>query len=154
MYVLQSDAKGVRQQMGLPTAESNADARYGFDGGCHAQVLKQLHVLGVKPNDWLLIRNLLKRYTMAIQVKNSQGEVTYLACQTPGGGGMVQGLSISSPLHTLLPRIYQELVETSPRRNNTHTPTDAASLQRNSHKKTRGAIRTDSGPDKTCGHKD
>ena len=26
-YILQSDAKGVRNQMGLPTVESNADAR-------------------------------------------------------------------------------------------------------------------------------
>ena len=98
--------------MGLPTVESNADARSGFDGGRHARVLRQLHNIGIKPNDWLLVRSLLNRYTMTILVIGDQGEVTSLLCHKPSGGGMVQGLSMSSPLYTLLPRIYQELVAT------------------------------------------
>ena len=110
MVILQSDAKRIRQQAGLPTVESNADARYGFDGGRHAQVLKQLHVLGTAPNNWLLVDSLLSRYTMVLQVHMNQRGVMYLTPSRPNGGGLVQGLSISSPLYTLLPRVYQELV--------------------------------------------
>ena len=41
MVVLQRDARSVRMQMRLPTIQVDADARYGFDGGRHAQVLQQ-----------------------------------------------------------------------------------------------------------------
>ena len=43
MVIMQSDAKGIRHKIGLPTVESNADARYGLDGGRHVQVLCQLY---------------------------------------------------------------------------------------------------------------
>ena len=108
LIIRQSDVKGIRIQMGLPTVESSADARFGFDGGRHSQVLAQLYIAGAKPHDWLLVRSLLCRYTMRIQVRTAQGDISYLPTIEPKGGGMVQGLSMSSPLYTLLPRKLQE----------------------------------------------
>ena len=52
MVIMQSDAKGIRHKIGLPTVESNADARYGLDGGRHVQVLCQLYQAGVTVHDW------------------------------------------------------------------------------------------------------
>ena len=110
MVIMKSDARGIRKQQGLPTVESNADARFGFDGGRHAQVLLQLRKAGVNSCDWLLVNSLLKRYTMRVQVRTRQGVIAYLEDIKPEGGGMVQGLSTSSPLYTLLPRHLQERV--------------------------------------------
>ena len=98
--------------MGLTTAESNADARFGCDGGRHAQVLLQLHIAGATPHDWLLVRSLLQNYTMRVQVRIKDGNITYLPELTPEGGGMAQGLSTPSPLYTLLPRMLQGRVTT------------------------------------------
>ena len=100
---MQSDARGIRKQQGLPTVESNADARFGFDGGRHAQVLLQLRKAGVSPCDWLLVDSLLKRYTMRVQVRTRQGEFVYLEDIRPEGGGMVQGQPPSTALYSLLP---------------------------------------------------
>ena len=97
LIIRQSDVKGIRIQMGLPTVESSVDARFGFDGGRHAQVLAQLHIAGAKPHDWLLVQSLLHKYTMRIQVRTAQGNISYLPSIKPKGGGMVQGLSMSSP---------------------------------------------------------
>ena len=36
---MQRDCRTARALQGLPTFETSADARYGFDGGRHAQVL-------------------------------------------------------------------------------------------------------------------
>ena len=47
MVILQRDARTARRNMQLPTAEISADARYGFDGGRHVQVLIQLHKANV-----------------------------------------------------------------------------------------------------------
>ena len=52
----------------------------------------------------LSMKLLPNKYTMKIQVQTPQGNVTYLPSIKPKGGGMVQGLSMSSPLYTLLPR--------------------------------------------------
>ena len=67
MTILQSDIRGMTIKMGLTIVESNADAMCGFDGGRHAQVLLQLHVVGLTTNDWLLKDSLLTKYTMIIQ---------------------------------------------------------------------------------------
>ena len=45
---------------------------------------------------------------MKVQVQTPQGDVTYLPSIKPKGGGMVQGLSMPSPLYTLLPCKLQE----------------------------------------------
>ena len=49
LIIWQSDVEGIRIQMGLPTVESSADARFGVDGGRHSQVLTQLHRAGARP---------------------------------------------------------------------------------------------------------
>ena len=45
---------------------------------------------------------------MIIQVHTTRGALAYLDQIHPEGGGMVQGLSTSSPLYTLLPRMLQD----------------------------------------------
>ena len=45
---------------------------------------------------------------MIIQVHTTRGTVAYLGQIHPEGGGIVQGLSTSSPLYTLLPRMLQD----------------------------------------------
>ena len=110
MVIMQRDAKSIRISMKLPTYEVSADAKYGFHGGRHAQVLVQLKKAGVTPHDWLLIDNLLRRYTIRVQVKYRNGTRSYSPALKPSRGGMVQGLSSSSPLYTLLPRVLQDMV--------------------------------------------
>ena len=73
-------------------------------------MLVQLNKAGVTPHDWLLIDNLLRRYTIRVQVKYKNGTRRYLPALKPSRGGMVQGLSSSSPLYTLLPRVLQDMV--------------------------------------------
>lgn len=86
--------------MELLTVALSADARFGFGGGCHAHVLRNLRVMGTSPHDWLVVDSLLSRYTMWTQVRVPTGGTTCLPPIKPKGGGMVQGLSLSSRGHS------------------------------------------------------
>ena len=96
--------------MGLPSLECGADARFGLDGGRHAQLLLQSQKAGLARHDWILLDNLLNRYTMHIVVISAQHGPRLLNAITPQSGGMAQGLPPATALYTLLPRRREDRV--------------------------------------------
>ena len=104
LAALMLDGRVVRRAMGLPTCDLSADARFGFDGGRHGQLLRQAHRAGATPRDWLVVDSLLRRASMLI-LANAPGQPpAALPPLKPQGGGMVQGLAPSTSLYGLLPR--------------------------------------------------
>ena len=99
MVIMQDDARGIRRQQGLPTLESNADARFGVDGGRHAQVLLQLNKAGATPHNWLLV-SLLKNYTVQLQVHTPQGMVVYLEKNNHQEGYGTGHILVITTIHT------------------------------------------------------
>ena len=95
--------KAARAEMGLPTVRPLVDAQFGYDGVRHGQVLLQLHHCCARPRDWLLTHALLRRFTLHIRVPGGRGVSGVLASLRLPGGGMIQGLSGSGAMYSLLP---------------------------------------------------
>ena len=111
--VTQRDCRTVRQRLRLPVLECSVDARFGFDGGRHAQVLLQAHNMGMSSIDWLVLESLLSRYTMRVKAKNVLGLTVLLEPVKPLGGGMVQGLPSSTSVYSLLLQHLSHMLSTN-----------------------------------------
>ena len=61
LVIMQRDTRVSRARLRLPTIQCSLDAKYGFDGGRHAQLLCLLHQARVGSFDWIIIRSLLTR---------------------------------------------------------------------------------------------
>jgi hypothetical protein len=96
-----------RRLMGLPTLDLQTDARFGYDGGRHHQVLSQLHQAGINQREWLLVDALFRKFAM--RTRNGSG---FLLPAVPHlKGGMIQGLGISGCLYSTLPRRLEEFYQ-------------------------------------------
>jgi hypothetical protein len=103
----------ARRQMGLPTCDLLTDARYGYDGGRHAQVLLQLHSAGISVRDWLLVDSLFTKFRMVLRVTSGGRCGGLVGPVLHEDGGMIQGLSPSGPMYCCLPRRLQEWVRSA-----------------------------------------
>lgn len=100
--------RAARRHLKLPSVDGLVDAKFGFDGGRHSQALAQLHLTAAHPRDWLITDALLRTFTIHVRVMDPAGLVGLLDPVHPDGGSMVQGLSASGDLYTLLPAALED----------------------------------------------
>ena len=97
------EAAALRRDMELPSVEINVDARFGYDGGRHARFMENATLAEADSRDWLLCHRLLTGHRIRIRDCTDAGCIATLPDVSPGGGGSVQGLSLSGPLYNPLP---------------------------------------------------
>ena len=109
-------AAAARKSLGLPYVDNHGDARFGYDGGRHAQILLQLHRAGCDPRDVLIFAAILSKHALLIRVTNASGTVALLEPIQLIGGGMVQGLSMREQprLHTSPVHLQDEILSSVP----------------------------------------
>ena len=88
-----------RRCLGLPSCDFVCDALFGFDGGRHGEFTKNASTAELRHRDWLLLYRVLTGHRLRIRDCSDEGCVATLPDVSPGGGGAVQGLSISCPIY-------------------------------------------------------
>lgn len=89
--------------MNLPSCELNNDARFGFDGGRHVRFMGNVTQAEADSRDWLLCHRSLTGHRMRMRQCDLRGCIATLPDVAPGGGGSIQGLSMSAPLYNPTP---------------------------------------------------
>ena len=103
MVIAQDEAIARRRQIGLPTAKLLRDAQFGFHGGRHARLMEQVTASGAEDRDWMLTHQFLTKHRLQVRDCSDEGCVALLQDVCPGGGGTIQGLSISGLLYGPMP---------------------------------------------------
>ena len=103
MVIAKQEAIHRRRAMGLPSASLSCDVKFGFDAGRHARFMMNATVSGASDRCWLLLHRLLTGHKLHIRDITDEGCVALLPAVPQGGGGTIQGLSVSGPLFGPLP---------------------------------------------------
>ena len=103
VVIARQEAAAHRRANGLPNCELSVGARFGYDGGRHARFLRNVSLATHDSRDWLLCHRILTGHRLKIRVSRRKGCIGTLPNVAPGGGGTVQGLSISGPLYGPIP---------------------------------------------------
>ena len=99
VVVARDQAACKRRRIDLPSAELAGDARFGYDGGRHCRFMESSSAAGSSDRDWLLTHRLLTGHTLHVRDCNENGCMSLIPVPNAGGGGTIQGLSISGPLY-------------------------------------------------------
>ena len=99
IVVARDEAACRRRHAGLPNANLAGDARFGYDGGRQARFMASASAARPSDRDWLLTDRLLTGHRLMIRDYSDEGCVALIPVSNAGGGGTIQGISISGPLY-------------------------------------------------------
>jgi len=97
------EATSHRRAFQLPTVDFLVDARFGYDGGRHGQLLMAAKHAQLRPREWLLLFRMLAKVRIHLRCRNETGTYAILDAIPQEAGGTVQGLSISGECYGALP---------------------------------------------------
>ena len=92
-----------RRAMVLATVDIIADAKGGYDGGRHGQLMKAAKHAAMRPREWLLLYNVYGAVRIHMRCRDNRGAYAVLGAIPKGSGGKVQGLSISGCSYGAVP---------------------------------------------------
>ena len=101
------ERRALRRELGLPTVEPQADARFGYDGGRHVRFCQGLRKAGLPACEQLLHHDALSHYKPCPIVSVANGSTGLLQAAPMHGGGTIQGLPPSGSIYSTVPLDFE-----------------------------------------------